>query len=103
MDAELYIVYVERELGPREENPKGLEANLRFGENLGAQVVKLKGKSVADTIADFVRSKHITQVIFGRASIRDWRKYLYLSVVHRFLRESPPVDVHIVTQEAEEE
>ena len=103
MDAELYIVHVEREIGPREENPKGLEANLRFGENLGAQVVRLKGRSVADTIADFVRNKHITQVIFGRASIRDWRKYLYLSVVHRFLRESPAVDTHIVTQESEEE
>jgi len=103
MDAELYIVNVEREIGPREENPKGLEANLRFGENLGAQVVRLKGKSVADTIADFVRHKHITQVIFGRASLRDWRKYLYLSVVHRFLRESPAVDIHIVTQESEED
>jgi two-component system sensor histidine kinase KdpD len=99
MDAELYIVYVERQLGPREENPTVLAANFRFGENLGAQVVKLKGTSVADTISEFVRAKHITQVIFGRAPIRDWRKYMYLSVVHRFLRESPPVDVHIVTQE----
>jgi len=99
MDAELYIVHVERQLPTREENPSVLAANLRFGENLGAQVVKLKGNSVADAISEFVRSKHITQVIFGRAPIHDWRKYLYLSVVHRFLRESPPVDVHIVTQE----
>jgi two-component system sensor histidine kinase KdpD len=101
MDAELYVVHVERELAPREENPKILEANMRFAENLGAQVVKLKGRSVADTIAEFVRAKHITQVIFGRAPIRDWRKYLYLSAVHRFLRDSPAVDVHIVTQEPE--
>jgi two-component system sensor histidine kinase KdpD len=99
MDAELYVVHVEREFAPREENPKILEANLRFAENLGAQVVKLKGQSVADTIAEFVRARHITQVIFGRAPQRDWRKYLYLSAVHRFLRDSPPVDVHIVTQE----
>jgi len=28
--------------------------------------------------------------------------YLYLSAVHRFLRESPPVDIHIVTQETED-
>jgi K+-sensing histidine kinase KdpD len=41
-------------------------------------------------------------VIFGRAAVRDWRKYLYFSVVHRFLRESPAVDVHIVTQEPED-
>jgi len=102
MDAELYVLHVEREFAPREENPQVLEANLRFAENLGAKVVKLKGRSVADTIADFVRSKHITQVIFGRAPIRDWRKYLYLSAVHRFLRESPPVDVHIVTQDPQD-
>jgi two-component system, OmpR family, sensor histidine kinase KdpD len=102
MDAELYVLHVQREFAPREENVRVLETNLRFAENLGAQVIKLKGKSVADTIAEFVRGKHVTQVIFGRAPIRDWRKYLYLSVVHRFLRESPPVDVHIVTQESEE-
>jgi two-component system sensor histidine kinase KdpD len=101
MDAELYVVHVERELPVRERNPKVLEANMRFAENLGAQVLKLKGHSVADTIAEFVRAKHITQVIFGRAAVRDWRKYLYLSAVHRFLRDSPAVDVHIVTQEPE--
>jgi two-component system sensor histidine kinase KdpD len=102
MDAELYVVHVDRDFGPRDSNPQALAANLRFAESLGAQVIRLKGKSVADSVAEFVRSKHITQVIFGRAAARDWRKYLYLSAVHRFLRESPAVDVHIVTQESEE-
>ena len=104
MDAELYVVHVDRELGPlhREPNVNALAANLRFAESLGAKVIQLKGKSVADAVAAFVRSKHITQVLFGRAPVRDWRKYLYLSAVHRFLRESPAVDVHIVTQEPED-
>src|SRR3989441_1218725 len=66
MDAELYVVHVEREFGKRWEDGKRLEGNLHFGENLGAQVVRLKGRSVADTIAEFVRNKHITQVRFGR-------------------------------------
>src|SRR6202171_14153 len=101
MDAELYVIHVERDFGLKEANPSALAANLRFAESLGAQVVKLRGKSVADTAAEFVRSKHITQVIFGRAPVHDWRKYLYLSAVHRFLRESPAVDVHIVTQESD--
>ena len=102
MDAELYVIHVDREIGPRESNQAALAANLRFAENLGAKVIRLRGRSVADSVAEFVRSKHITQVIFGRAPIHDWRKYLYLSAVHRFLRESPAVDVHIVTQEPEE-
>lgn len=99
MDAELYVLHVDREFGKGQVDTKTLDANLRFGENLGAQIHRLKGRSVADTVAEFVRNKHITQVMFGRAPVRDWRKYLYLSAVHRFLRESPPVDVHIVTQE----
>ncbi len=102
MDAELYVVHVERELGAKELNQNALMANFRFADSLGAQVVRLKGRSVADAISDFVCSKHITQVIFGRAPLHDWRKYLYLSVVHRFLRESPAVDVHIVTHEPED-
>lgn len=99
MDAELYVIHVDREIGPAESNQEALTANLRFAGSLGAQVVRLQGASVADTIAEFVRSKHITQVVFGRALVKDWRKYLYLSVVHRFLRESPEVDVHVVTQD----
>ena len=102
MDAELYVVHVDREFGPKEPNQNALGANLKFAESLGAQVVRLKGKSVADAVSEFVRAKHITQVIFGRAAVRDWRKYFYLSAVHRFLRESPAVDVHIVTQEQED-
>jgi two-component system, OmpR family, sensor histidine kinase KdpD len=102
IDADLYVVHVDREFGPKESNQNALTANLKFAESLGAKVVRLKGRSVADSVADFVRSKHITQVIFGRAPVHDWRKYLYLSAVHRFLRESPPVDIHIVTQELED-
>jgi two-component system, OmpR family, sensor histidine kinase KdpD len=102
MDAELYVVHIDRDIGPKESNPTALAANLRFAENLGAKVVRLRARSVADAVAEFVRSKHITHVIFGRAPVHDWRKYLYLSAVHRFLRESPAVDVHIVTQEPED-
>ena len=41
----------------------------------------------------------ITQVVFGRSAQTGWKRYLYLSAIHRFLRDAPPVDVHIVTQE----
>src|ERR1700723_3900291 len=48
LDAELYVVHVLREFATREENPKILEANLRFAENLGSLVVRLMRRSVAD-------------------------------------------------------
>jgi len=99
LDAELYVVNVDIGQDYNEENQKSLAANLHFAENLGAKVVRLKGDSVSSTTAAFVRDKHITQVIFGRSAVEGWRKYLYMSAIHRFLRDAPAVDVHIVTQE----
>jgi two-component system, OmpR family, sensor histidine kinase KdpD len=99
MNGELYVVYVDLGQDGSEANQKTLAANIQFAENVGAQVEKRTGKSVAQVVADFVRVKHITQVVFGRSATHGWRKYLYLSAVHTFLRDAPPVDVHIVTQE----
>jgi two-component system, OmpR family, sensor histidine kinase KdpD len=98
-DAEFYAVHVETGRDSSKESQKSLTANLQFAESLGAKVVRLKGNSVADAVAEFAREKRITQVIFGRSAVKGWRKYLYLSPAHRFLRESPEVDVHIITQE----
>jgi two-component system sensor histidine kinase KdpD len=76
-----------------------LTANLNFAANVGAQITKLKASSVAHAVADFVREKHVTQVVFGRSATGGWRKYLYLTAINKFLRDAPAVDVHIVTQE----
>jgi two-component system, OmpR family, sensor histidine kinase KdpD len=100
LDSELYVIHVDTGRDHhQEQGKKTLAANLKFAENLGAKVIELKGLGVADTVANVVREKHITQVIFGRSIEHGWRKYLYLSAAHRFLRESAEVDVHIVSQE----
>jgi len=99
MDAELYAIYVDIGRDTSEQDKNSLNANIQFSESLGAKVVKLKGKEVSSAAAEFVREKHITQVIFGRTAVEGWRKYLYMTAIHRFLRDAPAVDVHIVTQE----
>lgn len=99
IDAELSVIYVD--IG-RDEDPqdqRSLAQNIRFGENLGGKIIRTKGKNVAEQVAKVVRDKHITQVVFGRSAQKGLRKYLYLSAIHKFLRDAPPVDVHIVTQE----
>lgn len=99
MDAELYAIYVDIGHDTTERDKNSLNANIQFSESLGAKVVKLTGKDVSSATAEFVREKHVTQVIFGRSAVEGWRKYLYMTAIHRFLRDAPAVDVHIVTQE----
>jgi len=100
MDADLYAVHIDVDHADSgEHDQKSLTANLQFAESLGAKTVRLKGDNVADATAQFVREKHITQVIFGRTAVEGWRKLVFLNAINRFLRDAPAVDVHIVTQE----
>ncbi len=99
LDAELFVVYVDTGVDNTPENQRTLAQNIRFAQDVGAQVVRTEGKSVAEAVAQVVKDKHITQVVFGRSAQTGWKKYLYLSAIHKFLRDAPPVDVHIVTQE----
>jgi len=99
LDAELYVVHVVDDDDELPANQKTLAANLQFAQNLRVEVVRLEDGDVADAVGQFVREKHITQVIFGRSAVRGWRKWLYISALYKFLRESPEVDIHVVTQE----
>ena len=100
MGGEFYVFYIDVGRDTRPEDQKTLAENIRFAENLGAHVARCSGRSIADGVAQLVREHHITQVIFGRSARTGWQRYLYMSAIQRFLRDSPSVDVHIVTQEA---
>jgi two-component system sensor histidine kinase KdpD len=97
---ELFVIYVDIGADESPENKRTLADNIRFAEHLGGKIVMVKGKNVAEEMAKIVREKHITQVILGRSALKGWKKYLYWSAIHKFLRDAPPVDIHIVTQEA---
>jgi two-component system sensor histidine kinase KdpD len=99
IDAEFFVIYVDIGVDDNPEDQRSLNQNLQFAHNVGAQIVRTKGKKVAEEVAKIVRDKHITQIVFGRSAQMGWRRYLYLSAIHKFLRDAPPVDVHIVTQE----
>jgi two-component system sensor histidine kinase KdpD len=99
LDGDFFVFYVDTGADESDENQRTLAENVRFAESVGAKVVKTDGKVVAEKVAEFVRENHITQVVFGRSATKGWKKYFYLSAIHKFLRDTPAVDVHIVTQE----
>lgn len=100
---ELFVLHVDNDRERRNAEPGILASNLQFARNLKAQIFTVEGKSIAHTAAEFVREKHITHVIFGRTAVHGWRQYLYYWAIQHFLSESPNVDVHIVTQHADED
>lgn len=100
MDADFSVLYVESAQELPDTERRTLDANIQFAENVGAQVVRLTGKSVPLTTAEYVAKNHITQVLFGRSAVKGWKKYAYYLALQRFMSEAPDVDVHIVTQQS---
>jgi two-component system, OmpR family, sensor histidine kinase KdpD len=95
-----YAVYVET---PREEpgriNPEdhaALIENIKLAEELGANVVKLKARRVADALIEFARREGITHVVFGQSARSRLDILLHGSVINRFLSEVRDATVQVV-------
>jgi two-component system, OmpR family, sensor histidine kinase KdpD len=102
-----YAVYVE---APVEEpglikpsDHAALQENIRFAEELGAKVVRLKSRRVADALIDFAKREGITQVIFGQTSRSRWNILLHGSILNRFLREVRDATVQVVPLETKKQ
>jgi two-component system sensor histidine kinase KdpD len=96
--AELLATYVEppdRERLPFQVQ-KAVEANLRFAEDLGARVVRRKGRDVAAGLAALARDENVAQIVIGRSSHGRWHELLRGSVVNSLLRRVRDVDVHVI-------
>src|SRR5690242_9287502 len=98
-----YVVYVEtpnEELGRiKPADYAALQENIRFAEELGAKVVKLKSRRVADALIDFARLEGITHVVFGQTSRSRWDVLLHGSIINRFLNEVRDATVQVVPLE----
>ena len=95
-----YAVYVET---PREEPGRidpadhaTLMENIRLAEELGANVVKLQARRVADALIEFARREGITHVVFGQSARSRWDILLHGSVINRFLSEVRGATVQVV-------
>jgi two-component system sensor histidine kinase KdpD len=95
-----FAVYVET---PKEEPGRikpsdhvALADNIRFAQQLGATVVKLKGSRVADLLVDFAKREGITHVVFGQSARSRWDLAVHGSIVDRFLRDVRNATVQIV-------
>jgi two-component system sensor histidine kinase KdpD len=76
-----------------------LQENIRFAKDMGAKIVKLKGRRVADALVDYARKEAITHVVFGQSARSRWDVLLHGSVINRFLREVKDASVHVVPLE----
>jgi len=100
LNTDWFVVYVET---PREapdridsEAQRHLLANIDTARELGAEVVRIKGKDPVAAILDFARSHGVGQIIIGRSHQPWYKQLLGRSVPLRLVREAAEFDVQIV-------
>ena len=106
LSTDWFVVYVET---PREapdridmESQRHLHENIEMARELGADVVRLKGREPVPAILDFARSHGVGHIIVGRSHQPSWKRLLGIDVVQRLVREATDFDLQIVAFEEQE-
>ena len=73
-----------------------MEEYLKLAHDLGAKVVMLKSKHVADALIAFAQQENISHVVFGQSARSRFDILLRGSVLNRFLSEVRDVTVQVV-------
>ncbi len=77
-----------------------LQEHIRLAEDLGAEVIQVKGDNVAAELATIARARHVTRMVIGQPSRSRWHEMLFGSVVNRLLREYTGADIQVVPHRA---
>jgi two-component system, OmpR family, sensor histidine kinase KdpD len=104
LKADLVVVTVETDRGMRAAqtlaDERQLRANLQLADDLGAQVVRLRGK-VADEVVAYARAHKATQLVIGQSTRGRWEEIFHGSVTHDLLRKALGIDVLVVAERSD--
>jgi two-component system sensor histidine kinase KdpD len=97
LDAELIALYIETERHPLlgEAEQTRLAEALRLAGQLGAEVVRLPGRSVVEEILSFARTRNATRVVVGKSRRSRWFEMRHGSVVDQLVRSGSGLAVEV--------
>ncbi|MAT97173.1 MAG: two-component sensor histidine kinase [Anaerolineaceae bacterium] len=71
---------------------------LQLAESLGAQTVRLNGRSVAETLVNYALNRNVTRIVAGKPLLPRWRELLQGgSLIDQIVRLSQDLDVYIIS------
>lgn len=96
-----FVVYVETP----SESPVAIDAevqrrlleNLELARSLGAEVQKLEGTDVVQTILEFARRSSVRHIVVGRSFRSRWREMFTGSFVDQLVRQADGIGIYVVT------
>jgi two-component system sensor histidine kinase KdpD len=74
---------------------------LNLAEELGAEVLRLNGRSVAETVVSYAISRNVSKIVVGKPLRRRWQELLRGSLVDQILQESQDLDLYVISGKSE--
>jgi two-component system sensor histidine kinase KdpD len=96
-NAELVAVHVSADDRPSPVGVAVLDGYRALVADLDGRFVTLQGRDVARSLVAFARSENATQLVLGASRESRWRELVRGSVIKGVLRETGPIDVHVVS------
>ncbi|MBL8055332.1 MAG: sensor histidine kinase KdpD, partial [Anaerolineales bacterium] len=101
LNAEWFAAHVELPAGLEAAEREGVARVLLLAEELGARSVTLPGRDVAEAALAYARQHNVTNIIVGQPLRPRWQEWLFGSVVDRLIRRSGPIDVYVISGQAQ--
>jgi two-component system sensor histidine kinase KdpD len=100
---DLLGVHVRSSDGLRSDAAGPLDEYRRLVEHLGGTFQEVMGDDAGAALLQFARAEHATQLVIGASQRSRWAELVRGSVITRVLRQSGPIDVHVISSEQVEE
>jgi two-component system sensor histidine kinase KdpD len=79
-----------------------LDEHALLAEDLGAEVLHVRSRDIAQALISIARARRVTLIVLGLPARRRWEELLRGSLVNRLLRLSSDIDIHLVPRRREE-
>jgi two-component system sensor histidine kinase KdpD len=99
---ELLGVHVRSTDGPADPPNELLDEHRALLIALGGTYHEVVGDEVGEALIEFARAENATQLMLGASRRSRWAELTRGSVINRVIRESGPIDVHVISHETPE-
>ena len=96
LQAQFTALYVQTGARIQSEDKERLDENIRFAEELGAEIVKTHGENVPLQISEYAQLSNVTEIVIGQSSMK--RNYFFSrkTLTEKLIDIVPDIDIHII-------
>lgn len=95
LKADIVAVYVSAAM-PTIEQMKILDNDFKLASSLGIPVEQIRGNDIAAALAEYARSRQVTEIIIGHTARTRWEQLSQGSIINKLLDLAKGIDVLIV-------